>query len=187
MALHSLPGCFQSVPVFQTGLSGGGLPFLLLFVSPVDAWSYCSGADGRGLLDARGVRRRGDRAELVRARLRARRRRRLGCAVRCLRRLVRTMSCPPHSMYLPPPQSASGSGACVLVLICSQALGTAEHDPQRPNVPPSLTQAVQGTGPVDMSAWGPPSAAYMGTRCNVAEFFSRSSSCSTLRSVRPSL
>jgi hypothetical protein len=31
---------------------------------------------------------------------------------------------------------------------------------------------MQGFGPIDMSTWGAPSAAYMGTGCNVAEFFS---------------
>jgi hypothetical protein len=42
----------------------------------------------------------------------------------------------------------------------------------RLDIPPALTAAVAGTGPIDLKTWGPPSAAYMATGCNVTEFFS---------------
>ncbi|KAF9456885.1 glycoside hydrolase family 16 protein [Collybia nuda] len=41
----------------------------------------------------------------------------------------------------------------------------------RPNIPPSITQA-SSTSPMDVSQWGPPSASYPSTSCDITKFFS---------------
>ncbi|KAL1744576.1 glycoside hydrolase family 16 protein [Schizophyllum fasciatum] len=40
----------------------------------------------------------------------------------------------------------------------------------RPNVPPSITQSTS-TSNIDISAWGPPSASFPSTTCNITEYF----------------
>ncbi|KAF4563910.1 hypothetical protein EYR36_003155 [Pleurotus pulmonarius] len=41
----------------------------------------------------------------------------------------------------------------------------------RANIPPSVTEATS-TSPMDVSQWGPPSASYPSTTCNITQFFS---------------
>lgn len=51
-------------------------------------------------------------------------------------------------------------------------LVTAKYVPQRANVPTEL-QSSTSTSPItDLTTWGPPSAAYPSTACNIPEFFS---------------
>ena len=46
----------------------------------------------------------------------------------------------------------------------------ADHYLQRPNVPASITSANSTSG-IDISQWGPPSAAYPASGCNIPQFF----------------
>ncbi|KAF8067625.1 glycoside hydrolase family 16 protein [Lyophyllum atratum] len=41
----------------------------------------------------------------------------------------------------------------------------------RPNIPPSILQATSSS-PIDVSQWGPPSASFPATTCNITQFFS---------------